>query len=116
MASGRRAAESIRRYLNKEPLAYGRSYAGPFVTEFQVDRTRGSAERRMALPLHQYKGKGDFCEIEAGVDQETARQEAGRCHSCGLPFGKYRTCWFCLPCEVECPTDALWVNIPYLLR
>ena len=45
-----------------------------------------------------------------------ARAEAGRCYSCGAPFGKFRTCWFCLPCEVECPQEALWVDIPYLLR
>jgi formate dehydrogenase major subunit len=36
--------------------------------------------------------------------------------SCGQPFGKYRTCWFCLPCEVDCPHEALWVEVPYLLR
>jgi NADPH-dependent glutamate synthase beta subunit-like oxidoreductase len=48
--------------------------------------------------------------------EESARREAERCYSCGEPFGKYRTCWFCLPCEVECPHDALWVEIPYLLR
>jgi len=22
----------------------------------------------------------------------------------------------CLPCEVECPEEALWVEVPYLLR
>jgi hypothetical protein len=33
---------------------------------------------------------------------------------CGMPFG-IRTCWFCLPCEIECPEEALYVEIPYRL-
>ncbi|MDB9457962.1 4Fe-4S ferredoxin, partial [Dolichospermum circinale CS-545/17] len=24
--------------------------------------------------------------------------------------------WFCLPCEKECPTNAITVQIPFLLR
>jgi len=29
---------------------------------------------------------------------------------------KYDECWYCMPCEADCPTDAVTVNIPYLLR
>ena len=25
-------------------------------------------------------------------------------------------CWYCTPCEVDCPADAIIVKIPYLLR
>ncbi|ENF7016637.1 4Fe-4S binding protein, partial [Acinetobacter baumannii] len=25
-------------------------------------------------------------------------------------------CWYCMPCEKDCPTDAVKVNIPYLLK
>lgn len=25
-------------------------------------------------------------------------------------------CWYCLPCEHDCPTRAIRVEIPYLLR
>ena len=36
------------------------------------------------------------------------------------PDGKVRMafdeCWFCLPCEHDCPTKAITVEIPYLLR
>jgi len=63
-----------------------------------------------------FQGKGDFEELEQCIDEDIARQEAKRCCSCGEPFGKYKTCWFCLPCEAECPESALWVEIPYLLR
>ena len=116
MASGRKAAESVKRFLNQEPLRYGRSTRAGVVTDFEVDKSFGTTEKRMTLPHYRFQGKNDFAEIETGVSQDAARNEASRCHSCGLPYGKFRTCWFCLPCEVECPTDAIWVEIPYLLR
>ena len=116
MAAGRRAAESIQRYLRGEDLSFGRSYAGPYETEFAIDTSRASAATRSENPLTGFKGPGDFNELEMPFTEESARREAERCYSCGEPFGKYRTCWFCLPCEVECPHDALWVEIPYLLR
>jgi NAD-dependent dihydropyrimidine dehydrogenase PreA subunit len=28
----------------------------------------------------------------------------------------YDECWYCLPCEHDCPTKAIKVEIPYLLR
>lgn len=31
-------------------------------------------------------------------------------------FMQYDECWYCMPCEVDCPTGAVTVNIPYLLR
>lgn len=31
-------------------------------------------------------------------------------------YMKYDECWYCLPCEVDCPTGAVSVAIPYLLR
>ena len=34
----------------------------------------------------------------------------------GKAHMKYDECWYCLPCEVDCPTDAVRVQIPYLLR
>lgn len=34
----------------------------------------------------------------------------------GTAYMKYDECWYCLPCEADCPTNAITVNIPYLLR
>lgn len=31
-------------------------------------------------------------------------------------FMKFDECWYCLPCETDCPTGAVNVAIPYLLR
>ncbi len=37
-------------------------------------------------------------------------------HDSGTATMKYDECWYCLPCEADCPTGALTVRIPYLLR
>ncbi len=116
MASGRVAAESAHRYLTGEHMLYGRSYRGPVETEFEITTGSIIQRDRVAVPVRQFTGKRDFAEIEGGLDEETARKEAGRCFACGQAFGEYRTCWFCLPCEIECPYKALRVEIPYLLR
>ena len=116
MAGGRRAAESAHRLLMGEHLRYGRAYAGPVETEFEIDTNRGTQRKRAKIQERLCRGKGDFAELEKPFDRQTARKEAERCHSCGQPFGKFRTCWFCLPCEVECPHEAIYVEIPYLLR
>jgi NADPH-dependent glutamate synthase beta subunit-like oxidoreductase len=116
MASGRQAAASVDRLLNGEDLFFGRRYPGPVELDYPIDTGRGSEEPRVRLPERRMRGTGDFEEIEGSLTEDEARREAKRCYSCGSPFGKYRTCWFCLPCEVECPHEALHVEIPYLLR
>jgi NADPH-dependent glutamate synthase beta subunit-like oxidoreductase len=116
MARGRQASESVDRFLKGEHLHYGRQYAGPIETEFEIDTHNADSAQRISISQHQFKGGNDFDELERGLDSNAARQEARRCLSCGQPFGKYRNCWFCLPCEVDCPHEALWVEIPYLLR
>ena len=116
MANGREAAISVHRYLSGEHLAYGRTYAGPIETDFEIDTSRGSDAPRSTIPARPFEGAGCFNEVEKKLTKAAARKEAARCMSCGEPFGKFRTCWFCLPCEVECPHEALWVEVPYLLR
>jgi NADPH-dependent glutamate synthase beta subunit-like oxidoreductase len=115
MTSGRRAAESAHRFVTGTHMRHGRAYAGPILTDFDAD-TSGAAARPRAEPRHRDAAAEDFRQADDTLDPETARGEAERCHSCGQPVGFYRTCWFCLPCEVECPQDALWVEVPYLLR
>jgi NAD-dependent dihydropyrimidine dehydrogenase PreA subunit len=29
---------------------------------------------------------------------------------------QFDECWYCLACEVDCPTDAITVKIPFLVR
>ena len=116
MAGGREAAESAHRLLSGQPLAFGRAYEGPNERDFPVDTSRGKRLPRADGSMHVCTGAGDYTVIESCLSEAQARSEASRCYSCGGPFGKYRTCWFCLPCEVECPEQAIYVEIPYLLR
>jgi hypothetical protein len=116
MASGRCAAESVHRFLLGEHMHYGREYKGPIETEFEIITGKDISRERVIVPVREFTGSGDFAEIETCLDEEAARKEALRCFSCGQAYGKYRTCWFCLPCEIECPHKALRVEIPYLLR
>lgn len=34
----------------------------------------------------------------------------------GKAFMKHDECWYCLPCQKDCPTGAIKVAIPYLVR
>ncbi|HET9953171.1 MAG TPA: ferredoxin family protein [Polyangiaceae bacterium] len=34
----------------------------------------------------------------------------------GKAHMRYDECWYCLACEIDCPKDAITVQIPYLLR
>jgi len=48
----------------------------------------------------------DVCPLDVlWIDEKT-----GKAHM------RYDECWYCMPCEADCPTDAVTVNIPYLLR
>ena len=34
----------------------------------------------------------------------------------GKAYMAYDECWYCMPCEADCPTGAVTVTIPYLLK
>ena len=34
----------------------------------------------------------------------------------GKSHMKFDDCWYCLACEVDCPTNAITVRIPFLIR
>ena len=34
----------------------------------------------------------------------------------GKSHMKFDDCWYCLACEVDCPTNAITVKIPFLIR
>ena len=115
MAQGKEAAISIQRFLMGEDLKYGRRNMTPYELQFEPDWSRAKTRPRVpmrSLPLSQRMG---FEEVAKGYSNEEAVAEAERCLNCGVPSG-LRTCWFCLPCEIECPEEALYVEIPYLLR
>jgi len=115
MAQGKEAALSIQRLLQGEDLEYGRVNPAIYELQFEPDLSRAKTRERVAMPAIPLSRRKGFEEVAKGYSREEAMAEAERCLDCGVPFG-IRTCWFCLPCEIECPEEALYVEIPYLLR
>ena len=109
LADGARAAQSILLYLNGDDVSYGRDNSQAYLHDFEVDLTAGSGDLRV-----------DLCQpgsalTERSMTGEEALRESGRCLSCGKPIGYRKTCWMCLPCEVQCAQDALNIRIHYIM-
>ncbi len=115
MAQGKEAALSVKRLLSGEDLYYERENGKPYEWQFEPDWNRAKKQGRVAMPQIPLSRRKGFQEVSRGYSKGEALAEAERCLNCGIPVG-LRTCWFCLPCEIECPEEALYVEIPYLLR
>jgi len=115
MGQGKEAAVSIERMLKGEDLYYERGNGKPLEVQFEPDWSRALKRSRTAMPTLLVARRKGFQEVAGGFSGDEAVAEAERCLNCGVPFG-LRTCWFCLPCEIECPEEALYVEVPYLLR
>ena len=115
MAQGREAAISVDRYLNDIPVEYDRD---PLVLAMWTSRltcpgrkpSPGYPQPDWPGRKSQLPGAGKGYHQRAGLDGSKALLVLWRAH------GKFRTCWSCLPCEVECPEEALYVKIPYIMR
>ena len=118
MAAGKEAAISADRFLKGESLGYGRDdYTNNgWIRDYEVSTrqcTGGSRGKVDRVPVDQ---RSLTRETDQTLTPEQARKEAERCLSCGRSFESNRTCWYCLPCEIECPVDALEVRMPYQVR
>jgi NADPH-dependent glutamate synthase beta subunit-like oxidoreductase len=116
MASGREAAISVDRFLRGEDLKWGRGNGNGCIKEYEVDRSRVAGGRRGTLRRLAVEDRTLLLEVEQTLSGDEARREAERCLSCGRAAEVNRTCWYCLPCEIECPVKALEVRMPYLVR
>jgi NADPH-dependent glutamate synthase beta subunit-like oxidoreductase len=118
MAQAREAAVSMDRALRGETLDWGRDYwqTRGSLAEYTADRSRSNGVPRGRLPRLPKERRTLEREVEKSLSPKAARREADRCISCGRAAEWNRTCWYCLPCEIECPTQALEVRIPYLVR
>ncbi len=118
MASAREAAISADRYLRGEALGHARNRRETLgqVTEYQSLAERAQGGRRGEPERTPVKERGPAVEIERVLSPEAAAREAARCLSCGRSFEQNQTCWYCLPCEIECPAQALEIRMPYLVR
>jgi NADPH-dependent glutamate synthase beta subunit-like oxidoreductase len=116
MASGREAAISVDRFLRGEGLHWGRGNGDGSIKEYEVDRSRAKGGKRGKLTRLAVEDRTLHLEVERILSSDKARGEAERCLSCGRAAEVNRTCWYCLPCEIECPVKALEVRMPYLVR
>jgi heterodisulfide reductase subunit A-like polyferredoxin len=103
VAAGKRAAESIDRYLKGEDMASARfeSTVKP-LPENLLPTTKDKAKKPRAeapaLPVNERIG--NFSEIENGLTEEAALAECERCLNCAL-------CSECLQCVTACDQNAI---------
>jgi len=117
MASGRKAAASIDLYLRGQDLILNRIIKDKKTMTGDVDLDRARRYPRVPMPRIEVKRRRSTFEvIDIGYDAVTARNEADRCLRCARAIEYYNECWYCLPCEIECPTEALTLEIPFLVR
>lgn len=105
MASAAKAAHAARNLLEG------------FDIDYELDeRTARGLERFAGLGDREIADAAPVAPAGSLYTGAEAREEAARCLGCGRPYERNKTCWYCLPCEVVCPTQALHVRIPYLIR
>ena len=104
VAAGKRAAESIERYLNGKDLTAARfeSTLKPVPEELAARDGRRGRKSRGAKPseLAVAQRVGSFQEVEMGLTEEQALAEAERCLNCGL-------CSECKECVEACKQNAI---------
>jgi len=110
IASGKRAAVSIDRYLRDEDLKAGRSEKPKRVKKLPKEGIEES-ERQSTPVIPIDRRSGSFTELKPGFSEDAARQEARRCTTCGSrPIIKYvEDCMLCDACELDCPEKAIYV-------
>ena len=116
MASGKEAGISANRLLAGLELDYERDFylTNGLEKEYVVEPERARDIARTDLDP---KGRTALDgPLERNLNDEQAKREAERCLSCGRSFELNKTCWYCLPCEVDCPVEALEVRMPYQVR
>lgn len=118
MASAREAAISTDRFILGDGLKWGRDFwnINGYLKKYQSDVSRAKGGQRASLeriPVNQRSLNDD---VEKVLSPGKAKEEAERCLSCGRAVEANQTCWSCLPCEIECPVDALQVRMPYQIR
>jgi NADPH-dependent glutamate synthase beta subunit-like oxidoreductase/coenzyme F420-reducing hydrogenase delta subunit len=103
MASGRRTAEAIHRYLRNMPEKEVEYRSVIRSLDNSVVELIGKADRQ-AMPLLEIEKRvSSFEEVDLGYDLAQARTEALRCLNCGAGATVAETCAACLNCIRICP-------------
>lgn len=111
IASGKKAAISIERYLKDVDLQTGRE---PRIKKVEKPPKEGMEKViRQATPLLPAEQRNrNFREIKIGFSEEMALAEAQRCMTCGSRayIAYLESCMTCYNCELGCPYEAVDVN------
>jgi len=101
MLAGKKAANSIDRWLNGLDLRVGREQEGPYQTQYVVDTAGVLMQRQMPVQALDPKTRGKtFAEVHVGYTEEEAIAEAKRCLACGI-------CCDCHLCATACQANAI---------
>ena len=101
MAAGKKAANSIDRWLNGQDLRVGRELEGPYPTQYDVDTAGVLMQRQIPVQALDPKTRGKtFAEVHVGYTPEEAIAEAKRCLACGI-------CCDCHICATACQANAI---------
>ena len=101
MLAGKKAAESIDRWISKRSLREGREYEGPYKTAYTVDTAGVQTRREVEAPaLDVIERSATFAEVHSGYTEEQARAEAARCLGCAV-------CCDCQLCAGVCGVHAI---------
>lgn len=111
IASGRRAAVSIDRYLRGQDMKADREKKVNMVGRPPLEGIEGKARHVMPfIPVEQRNE--DFSEVKNGLAEEIAMLEAERCMTCGSKayIAYPEDCMTCYTCELKCPYEAISVH------
>lgn len=101
MAQGRKAANSIDRFLKGENLREGREEEGILEGKAEVDLKKVERRERSHPQFHLSESlKGDFSEANLGLKEEDIKAEAERCLNCA-------GCSECMECVRVCQAKAI---------
>ena len=101
VAAGKRAAESIKRYLRGENLRHGRVLEREKPANLrEVPPTEEKKPREEMITISLEKRRETFEEVKLGFTEEEAIREASRCLNCGV-------CSECLQCVAACKAEAI---------
>jgi heterodisulfide reductase subunit A len=98
VAAGKEAAISIDRQLRGVDLKEGRPEARKRVTDVSKEGVEKKA--RPAMPTLDPKKREGFTEVELGLDEKAAMEEAQRCLNCGV-------CSECMECVKACQANSI---------
>ncbi len=111
IAAGKRASESIERFLKKQDMKAGRELSARRVPKLPKEGIE-TAPRNPTPRLAVGDRPGGTQEIKLAFDEDTADREAKRCMTCGsrAAISYVQDCMLCLHCEHYCPQKAIFVS------